>query len=211
MSRFISSAVAVLAVAVVIGCGESTGPQTAQLAPGQTARLASGSGGGSGGGGGGGGGGALPTPVPPACSLLSLTPKSGYTPQGFSYAAVWVNVKLKNCGTTPISVQAEVMVDPTGATPGSAGGFVVVPQAVPYTGIAPQPWTAQPGDSLMFTLDWDFQLYSTSYTSTVNVKDYNTGALLATCSAVDIMPKARGIGGSAGGGSNGSSDTACYK
>jgi hypothetical protein len=209
MSRLTRCVLGALAATAMIGCSDSTEPRTAIDASSQNASFASG----SGGGGGGGGGGAIvpPAPTPPACSSLSLTPRSGYTPQGFSFAAIWVNVKLKNCGTTPISVQAEVMVDPTGAAAGSAGGFRLVPEAVPYTGIAPQPWTAQPGDSIMFTLDWDFQLYSSSYTTTVNLKDSGTGGLLATCTTISITPKARGLGGSGGGGSNGSSDTACYK
>jgi hypothetical protein len=63
----------------------------------------------------------------------------------------------------------------------------------------------------MFTLDWDFQLYSSSHTATVNVKDFGTGSLLANCSTISIAPKARSHGGNTGGGCNGSSDTACYK
>ena len=203
MSRFPSCALAVVAVAVVIACSDSTGPQTAQIAPGQTARF-------SGSGSGGGGGGGVVPIMPPACSLLSLTPKSGYTPQGFSYAAIWVNIKLKNCGTSPISVQAELRMDRTGQLPGSWSPTYLLPFAAPFSDSV-LPWTAQPGDSLMIAVDFDFQSYSTSYTSFVNVKDFNTGALLATCSAVSVTPKPRGIGGSAGGGSNGSSDTACYK
>ena len=153
----------------------------------------------------------VPPTVPPACSQVSLTPKSGYTPQGFSFAAIWVNVKLKNCGSTPLTLQAELMQDRTGVPTGSSGGIYYIPAAVPYVDITPQPWTAQPGDSLMVTVDYDFNLYSTSYTTVLNLKDFTTGALLATCSTISITPKARGLGGSTGGGSNGASDTACYK
>ena len=216
MSRFLNCALGAVAASLMLACSDATGPQTAQLALSQTARFSGSGGGGTTTGGGGGGGGTVaPAPVPPACSLLSLTPKSGYTPQGFSYAAIWVNLKLKNCGTTPISVRAELMLDLTGqplssSTIGNFGTMFLQAEAPFYDyygGL--HAWTAQPGDSLMITLDFDFQNYSTSYTSTVNVKDFNTGALLATCSTVDITPKPRG--GGTGGGGNGSSDTACYK
>jgi hypothetical protein len=132
MSPLTRCVLGVLAATAMIGCSESTEPRTAIVASSQNASVA------SGGGGGGGGRRAIgpPAPTPPACSSLSLTPKSGYPPQGFSFATIWVNVTLKNCGTTPISIPAEFMVDPTGAPAGSAGGFVVVPQAVPHTGIA---------------------------------------------------------------------------
>ena len=201
MSRFSISALTLLAAVVAIGCSETTGPRNTQLTQDQTARF---SGSGSGGGGGG-------TVVPAGCSQISLTPKSGYTPQGFNYAAVWVNMKLKNCGTTPMTLQAELTHDRTGLLAGSSGGIYYIPAAVPYVDITPQPWIAQPGDSLMVTVDYDFDNYSTSYTSVVTLKDYTNGAVLATCSAVSVTPKPRSVGGSSGGGSNGSSDTACYK
>ena len=204
MSRFTTSALALLATVVAIGCSESTGPRATQVSPDQTATL-------SGSGSSGGGGGGVVTVVPAGCSQISLMPKSGYTPQGFSYAAVWVTMKLKNCGTTPMTLQAELTHDRTGLIAGSSGGIYYIPAAVPYVDITPQPWIAQPGDSLMVTVDYDFDNYSTSYTSVVSLKDYTTGAILATCSAVSVTPKPRGLGGSTGGGSNGSSDTACYK
>jgi hypothetical protein len=203
MSRFVNCALAAVAASVMFACSDATGPRSAQVNNNQMVLRAS--------GGSGSGGGTVkpPTVVPPACSMLSLTPRSGYTPQSFSYAAIWINVKFKNCGTTPITVQGGLNLDLTGQPAGSSTlGTVLLPMMVPYVDSVNQPWVGLPGDSLMITVDADFQMYSTSYTSTVNLRDYNTGALLATCSAISITPKARnGIGS---GGNSGSSDTACY-
>ncbi|MDB4873901.1 MAG: hypothetical protein JWM41_347 [Gemmatimonadetes bacterium] len=194
-ARAFSGAAGALAVSAMIACSDATGPRT--IASGERAQF-SGSSGSGGGGGGGGGGGVVGVPAtPPACSTVSLTPNSGYTPQGFRYAAIWVNVKLKNCSTAPMDVSSAIGMELTGSTPvGSRRDL--------------GRWIAQPGDSIMYVVDFDFQNYSTSYTSSVYVNDTLTGDLVATCSAVSMTPKPRGVSVSGGGG-NGSSDTACYK
>ncbi|MEP6780111.1 MAG: hypothetical protein ABJC26_09500 [Gemmatimonadaceae bacterium] len=155
MSRFANGTIGILALMAMVACNDATRPE---LSAGPTTARASG----GGGGGSGGGGGGVVAVVPPACSQISLTPKSGYTPRGFGYAAIWVNIKLKNCGTTPITLQAELMQERTGVPAGSSGGIYLIPPAVPYVDITPQPWVAQPGDSLMVTADYEFDLYATS-------------------------------------------------
>jgi hypothetical protein len=201
MTRFLKCALGAVAASVMLACSDATGPHSMPANDHPMTRLAS--------GGSGGGSVKPPADARPACSMLSLTPRSGYTPQGFSYAAIWINVKFKNCGTTPITVQAGLNLDLTGQPAGSSTlGTVLLPMMVPYVDSVNQPWVGQPGDSLMIQVDADFQMYSTSYTSTVKLRDYNTGALLATCAAVSITPKARSGFGT--GGNSGSSDTACY-